>query len=80
MYRAEKKSLQILLSSTQAGPGKKVKQKQEEISRNHVPILFLGSVQRRAGRRIGGGARLNVDRLEERANTKQPQRRQSPSL
>ena len=43
-YRAEKKSLQILLSSTQAGSGRKVKQEQEEISRNHVPRLFLGSV------------------------------------
>ena len=46
MYRAEKKSLQILLSNTQARPGRKVKQEQEEISRNHVPILYLGSVQR----------------------------------
>ena len=37
--------MQILLSSTpQAGPGRKVKQEQEEISRNHVPKLFLGSV------------------------------------
>ena len=44
MYRAEKKSMQILLSSTQAGPGRKVKQQQEEISRNHVPRLFLSSV------------------------------------
>ena len=44
LYRAEKKSLQILLSSTQAGPGRKVKREQEEISRNHVPRLFLGSV------------------------------------
>ena len=44
MYRAEKKSLQILLSSTQSGPGRKVKQEQEEISRNHVPRLFLSSV------------------------------------
>ena len=44
MYRAEKKSMQILLSSTQAGPGRKVKQEQEEISRNHVPRLFLNSV------------------------------------
>ena len=43
MYRAEKKSLQILLSSTQAGPGRKVKQEQEEMSCNHVPRLFLGS-------------------------------------
>ena len=46
-YRAEKKSLQILLSRTQAGPGRKVKQQQEESSRNHVPRLFLGSVQPR---------------------------------
>ena len=44
-YRAEKKYLQILLSCTQAGPGRKVKQELEEISRNHVPRLFLGSVQ-----------------------------------
>ena len=36
--------MQILLSSTQAGPGRKVKQEQEKISRNHVPRLFLGSV------------------------------------
>ena len=47
IYRAEKKSWQILLSSTQAGPGRKVKQEQEEISRNHVPRLFLGSVQQK---------------------------------
>ena len=39
-YRAEKKSLQILLSRTQTGPGRKVKQEREEISRNHVPRLF----------------------------------------
>ena len=44
-YRAEKKSLQTSLSRTQAGPVRKVKQEQEEISRNHVPRLFLGSVQ-----------------------------------
>ena len=30
--------------STQAGPGRKVKQEEEEISRNHVPRLFLRSV------------------------------------
>ena len=36
--------MQILLSSTQAGPGRKVKQEQEEISRNHVQRLFLISV------------------------------------
>ena len=37
--------MQILLSRTQAGPGRKVKQEQEEISRNNVPRLFLGSVE-----------------------------------
>ena len=40
-----KLSLQILLSYSQAGPGRKTKQGQEEISRNHVQRLFLGSVQ-----------------------------------
>ena len=43
-YRGEKKSLQILLSSTQAGPGRKVKQEQEEIYRNHVQAFIPGSV------------------------------------
>ena len=43
-YRGEKKGLQILLSYSQAGPGRKAKQGQEEISRNHVPTFFLGSV------------------------------------
>ena len=45
--RAEKKSLQILLSNIQAGPGRKIKQEQEEISRNHVPSLFAVSVKSR---------------------------------
>ena len=44
IYRAEKKYLQILLSRTQAGPGRKVEQEKDEISHNHVPRLFLGSV------------------------------------
>ena len=44
LCRAEKKCLQILLSVTQSGPGRKVKQEQEEISRNHIPRLFLSSV------------------------------------
>ena len=30
------KGVQILLSNSQAGPGRKVKKEQEEISRNHV--------------------------------------------
>ena len=36
VYRARNKGLQILLSNSQAGPVRKVKQEQEEISRNHV--------------------------------------------
>ena len=35
-YRGGNKDLYILLSRTQAGPGRAVKQEQEEISRNHV--------------------------------------------
>ena len=37
-YRDRLKSVQILLSRTQAGPGRKVKQEQEHISRNRVPF------------------------------------------
>ena len=36
VYRGPGKSMRILLSNSQAGPGRKVKQEQEEISRNHV--------------------------------------------
>ena len=39
--------MQILLSSTQVGPGRQVKQEQEEISRNHEPRLFLSSVMKK---------------------------------
>ena len=35
-YRYRLKGVQILLSNSQAGPGIKVKQEQEEISRKHV--------------------------------------------
>ena len=35
-YRDLLKGVQILLSNSQSGPGRKVKQEQEEISRNHV--------------------------------------------
>ena len=44
MYRDEIYSLQILLSRTQAGPGRTVKQVQEEILPNHVQRLNLISV------------------------------------
>ena len=38
--RAKKKSLQLLLSSAQAGPDRAGKRKHEEISCNHAHILF----------------------------------------
>ena len=38
--------MQILLSNSQAGPGRTVKQEQEEISRNHVQTFSGGPVQR----------------------------------
>ena len=44
VYRGEKTGLQILVSYSQEGPRKKVKQGMEEISHNHVQGLFLGSV------------------------------------
>ena len=43
-YRDEIYSLQIVLSRTKAGPGRTVKQEQEEISPNHVQRLNLISV------------------------------------
>ena len=46
MYRAEKKSLQILLSRTQAGLDRAVKQEQEENSHNHVLQAFLVNLSR----------------------------------
>ena len=44
-FNYRNKGLQILLSNSQAGPGRKIKQEQEEISRNHVQAFFPGSVQ-----------------------------------
>ena len=46
LYRDEIYSLQILLNTTQAGPGRTVKQEQEEISPNHVQRINLISVHR----------------------------------
>ena len=48
VYKAPKKGLQILLSRTQAGPGRTGKQEQEQISRNHVQTIFGSSVQFRS--------------------------------
>ena len=49
IYRDEIKSLQILLSRTQAGPGRTVKQEQEEMSPNHVLRSNLISVAETSG-------------------------------
>ena len=44
IYRGGNKGLFVLLSRTQAGPGRTVKQEQEEISRNHVQTFISPSV------------------------------------
>ena len=44
-YRGVNKGLHVLLSRTQAGPGKTVKQEQEEISWNHVQTFIYLSVK-----------------------------------
>ena len=36
--------MRILLRNSQAGPGRTVKQEQEEISRNHIQAFIPGSV------------------------------------
>ena len=62
-YRGENKGLFVLLSRTQAGPGRTVKQEQEEISRNHVQTFISPSVMhsRQSSLRVGIEIR---DRLE----------------
>ena len=44
LYRGELKGLYVLLSRTQAGPGRAVKHEQDENSRNHVQAFLLVSV------------------------------------
>ena len=44
MYRGANKGVHVLLSKTQAGPGRTDKQEQEEISRNHVQTFICLSV------------------------------------
>ena len=44
LYRGANKGLYDLLSRTQAGPGRRVKQEQEEISRDHVQTFICLSV------------------------------------
>ena len=45
IYRGEINSLQIQLSRTEAGPGRAVKEQQEQNSPNHVQRINLISVQ-----------------------------------
>ena len=47
VYRAPGKSMYFLLSRTQAGPGRAVKQEQEEISRNYAQTFSGCSVDTR---------------------------------
>ena len=54
MYRDRLKSMQILLSRTQAGPGRTVKQEQEEISPNYVQRINLISVHMISAQGGGG--------------------------
>ena len=51
-YSGPGKSMHILLSNTQAGPDRTVKEEQEEISRNHVPTIILFPVLLSAPYRI----------------------------
>ena len=44
VYRGGNKGLFFLLSRTQAGSDRTVKEEQEEISRNHVQTFIPGSV------------------------------------
>ena len=44
LYRGANKGLHVLLSRTQAGLGRKVKQEHEEISRNHLQTFICLSV------------------------------------
>ena len=50
--RGVNKGLYVLLSRTQAGPGRTVKQEQEEISRNHLQTFISPSVHNRYGYRV----------------------------
>ena len=44
MYKDELKGLHVLLRRTQAGPGRAIKQEQEQNSRNHLQAFLLISV------------------------------------
>ena len=44
MFRDRQKGMQILLRMTQTGPGRAVKQEQEEISRNLGTVFLPGPV------------------------------------
>ena len=68
LYREPRKGLQILLSRTKAGPGRKVKQEQEYISPNHVQA-FSGAFVHTGRRECPESARrwpslLNTEAME----------------
>ena len=64
MYRDEIYSLQNFLSMTQAGPGRTVKQEQEESSPNHVQRINLISVE------VGSSIKSQtLDRFERTASS-----------
>ena len=62
VYRGANKGLYVLLSRTQAGRGRTVKQEQEEISHNHMPRLFLSSVDELLDKSIAIANRLRQAR------------------
>ena len=68
LYREANKGLYVLVSRTQARPGRTVKQEQEEISRNHAQTFIYPSVQK--CRKIHGLGCLN--RACARARVTQP--------
>ena len=65
-YRGENKGLYFLLSRSQAGPGKIVKQEQEEISRNHVQTFIYLSVYILNESTFSSGDATTVDDLQNR--------------
>ena len=54
----------VLLSRTQAGPGRTVKQEWEEISRNHVQTFISPSVLLQINDLLGGVSKKGIIRTE----------------
>ena len=73
--------LRLQLSYRQAGPGRKARQGQEEISRNHVPTFFLGSVDSKLGEKLLPKITVVArGRKEERRGRKRPPPRERPIM